>query len=129
NIEYRFGCKITINFKGLKYLVLNYPFVFEVSEKENVGGVLGYIDEVHSNSIEILPPRPNAPEIAVVDSGIMEGNKYISPAIKPGKSSSYIKDDSSVADQVSNGGHGTKVAGAILYPKGVSHIKESYELP
>src|SRR5690625_379207 len=129
HLEDSFGCEISISGKGLKDLVANYPFVFEVSEKEEITGIISDADETQSNTLEILSPEMNAPEIGVVDSGIMEGHQYLSPAIKNRKSLSYIKNDPSVADGVPHGGHGTKVAGAILYPKGISHLAGTYQLP
>ncbi len=63
-----------------------------------------------------MPPDDNSIEVGVIDSGIMEDHKFIAPAIKKENSKSYIN-DSSTADYVQGGGHGTKVAGAILYPK------------
>lgn len=68
-------------------------------------------------------------EIGVIDSGIMEGNKYIAPAIISENSKSYIEGDDSTADHVKGGGHGTKVASAILYPIGLSHLTSPYTLP
>lgn len=124
-----FGCAISINGKGLKDLVVNYPFVFEVLETEPVGGVLGEEETSVECAFEIIPPEKDAPEVGVIDSGIMENHKYISPAIRPKNSISYVKNDSSTADKVARGGHGTKVAGAILYPNSISHLSDSYQLP
>jgi hypothetical protein len=59
----------------------------------------------------------------------MEGHKYIYPAIIVGNSKSYINGDSSTADYVKNEGHGTRVAGAILYPYGISSVEQPYQLP
>lgn len=124
-----FSCEVSINGKGLKDLVLNYPFVFEVLETEIISGVLG--EEIHyqEHTFEIIPPEVDAPEVGVIDSGIMEGHKYISSAIRPENSISYVIDDPSTTDKVAGGGHGTKVAGAILYPNGISHLTDSYQLP
>ena len=128
DLEDSFSCEISINGKGLKDLVINYPFVFEISEKEDISGVICQVDITQSNPIEITPPEPNAPEVGVIDSGIMEGHQYLNLAISPG-SISYVEGDTSTADRVSNGGHGTKVAGAILFPQGISHLEERYQLP
>lgn len=129
NLEDSFCCEVEITGKGLKDLVLNYPFVFEVSEIDEVIGLSSEIDEVGTIDIEILAPEYNSPEIGVIDSGIMEGHKYISPAIIVGNSKSYINGDTSTADYVKNGGHGTRVAGAILYPYGISSVVQPYQLP
>ena len=124
-----FGCEVEINGKGLKDLVLNYPFVFDISEVEKVGGVDGNVKEREDTDFNILPPEVGSPEIGVIDSGIMEGHKYLAPAIIKDNSKSYIEDDTSTADKVLGGGHGTKVAGAILYPYGISEIDADYKLP
>ncbi len=124
-----FGCEVSITGKGLKDLAVNYQFVFEIVEIENISGVIGGDDSLPDVEIELITPDENAVEIGVIDSGIMEGNKYLSPAIKPRCSRSYIAGDDSTADHVSRGGHGTKVAGAILYPNGISVITTPYKLP
>jgi len=128
SLEDSFACEVKITGKGLKDLVFNYPFVFEVAEKEEIGGLESNQETVSSKEIEILPPNDNEIEIGVIDSGVMENHFLIEPSIKPENSRSYISDQSS-SDYVTGGGHGTKVAGVILYPKGVSSIEEPYQLP
>lgn len=129
SIEDSFGCEVSISGKGLKDLVVNYQFVFEVSEIEEIST----FDEVESEfpdiGLEILPPDENAIVVAVIDSGIMEGHKFIAPSIKQENSQSYVDSDSSTADLVKGGGHGTKVAGGILFPNGLSGLTSSYQLP
>ena len=129
HLEDSFSCEVEINGKGLKDLVTNYPFVFDVSEIEEIGGVTD--DSVLENSIEfeILPPEDDSPEIAIIDSGIMENHKYLAPAIKSQNSKSYLENNTSTVDEVLGGGHGTKVAGAVLYPYGISNIVSDYQLP
>ena len=129
HLEDSFGCKVEISGKGLKDLVLNYQYVFEVSEIQSVKGVEGAELEEISLEFEVIPPDKDSPEIGVVDSGIMEEHKYLKPAINSDKSKSYVKEDTSTADHVPGGGHGTKVAGAILYPEGISHLEPPYKLP
>lgn len=129
DLEDSFCCEIEITGKGLKDLVFNYPFVFEVSEIDEIVGISSDLDEAGTLEIEVIAPDGNSPEIGVIDSGIMEGHKYISPAIIKGNSKSYINGDVSTADYVKNGGHGTRVAGAILYPYGISSVEQPYKLP
>ena len=129
DLEDSFCCEVEITGKGLKDLVFNYPFVFEVSEVDEIVGLSSDLDEAGTLEIEVIAPDNNSPEIGVIDSGIMEGHKYISPAIIKGNSKSYIEGDTSTADYVKNGGHGTRVAGAILYPYGISSVKQPYQLP
>ncbi len=128
-LEDSFACEVEIKGKGLKDLVYNYPFVFDVSEKEKIENPEAPVEEEQSIDFEIIPPEAGDPEVGVIDSGIMEGHKYIYPAIKPGKSKSYVDGDDSTADHVPGGGHGTKVAGAVLYPDGISGLSDPYQLP
>lgn len=129
DLEDSFCCEVEITGKGLKDLVFNYPFVFEISEIDEVVGLSSDIDEAGTLDIEVIVPDGNSPEIGVIDSGIMQGHKYISPAIIEKNSKSYIDGDNSTADYVKNGGHGTRVAGAILYPYGISSVEQPYQLP
>jgi hypothetical protein len=129
HLEDSFSCEVEINGKGLKDLVSNYPFVFDVSEIEEIGGITDNSDGDNSIEFDILPPDDDAPEIAIIDSGIMENHKYLAPAIKSQNSKSYLKNNTSTVDEVLGGGHGTKVAGAVLYPYGISNINSDYQLP
>lgn len=124
-----FGCEVEILGKGLKDLVVNYQFVFEVVETDNIQSSNDENSTITSENINIVEPDYNSPEIGIIDSGIMEGHKYISPSIIPKNSKSYLSSTTSVADEVKGGGHGTKVAGAVLYPRGVSNIENDYKLP
>lgn len=128
-LEDSFGCEVQISGLGLRDLVLNYPFVFEVFEKEEVFSDLGDENIDEESELNILPPDPDSIEVAVIDSGIMEGNKFIAPAVNSSRSKSYLLSDGSVADKATNGGHGTKVAGLILYPNGVDNKLNPYKLP
>jgi hypothetical protein len=128
-LEDSFACEVEISGKGLKDLVYNYPFVFDVSEKEKIENPETRIEEAQSLDFEIIPPEADDQEVGVIASGIMEGHKYISPAIKPERSKSYVNGDDSTADHVPGGGHGTKVAGAVLYPDGISGLSGPYQLP
>ncbi|SEJ16630.1 Subtilase family protein [Dyadobacter koreensis] len=124
-----FCAQVEISGKGLKDLVENYPFVFEVIEIEDtsIGDTAG--QEVVLNDIEILPPSDNAPIVGIIDSGIMEGHRYLASAIDAERSISYLVNNPSTADHVIDGGHGTKVAGAVLYPKGLSILTVPYSPP
>ena len=59
----------------------------------------------------------------------MENHVFIEKAIKSKNSKSYLINDISVSDEVQMGGHGTRVAGAILYPKGITSIPQPFQLP
>jgi len=127
-LEDSFSCQVEISGKGLKDLVLNYQYVFEVSEIDDINGIVGKKLDTPEVEIKIVQPDVDAPIVGVIDSGIMEQHKFISPAIKE-NSRSYVSGDNSTADYVKGGGHGTKVAGAILYPNGISVLESPYKLP
>lgn len=129
DLEDSFSCEIEISGIGLKDLVVNYPFVFEVNEIDEIYGKVGNELEISEEEIEILPPKSNAVEVGVIDSGIMEGHKYLQGAINVKNSKSYVHNDNSTADKVMGGGHGTKVAGAILYPLGLTSLESPYQIP
>lgn len=124
-----FNARVRISGRGLKDIVLNFPYIFEVCEIERiccpescvvVGDTL--------SDVEISSPDTEAPVVCVLDSGIEEGHRFLSPAIVNEDSLSLIPDDNSVADKVPHGGHGTRVAGAILYPDRIP-TSGSIELP
>lgn len=128
-LEDSFCCQIEISGKGLKDLVYNYPFVFEVSEAEDISGINSYKEESFSFDIELIEPSKEFPIVGIIDSGIMESHKYLTPAITSSNSKSYLSEDISTADYVTGGGHGTRVAGAVLYPNGIPSSNQPYQLP
>ena len=129
DLDDSFSCEIEITGKGLRDLVMNYPFVFEVSEVEEIKAESGDFVEPLESEFELIPPDEQSPEIGVIDSGIMEEHRYLSDAIFPERSKSYVVGSASTADHVPGGGHGTRVAGAILYPQKLPEAGEVYQLP
>lgn len=125
-----FSCRLVISGGGMKDLVLNYPYVFEVTEVYDIENINdGELDSFGDSDVAVIPPDDNSPRIVVIDSGIQENHRLIAPAIDTGSSISYLTGNSDTSDNVQNGGHGTKVAGAILYPVGVDGITGNYQLP
>lgn len=124
-----FSVRIKISGKGLIDLVLNYAYIFEVSECDiiNMGDTSANNDALIEN-VHIESPDQFAPIVCIMDSGIQEEHKYLSPAICDQESISLISNNPSVSDDVSGGGHGTRVAGAVLYPKTIP-TQGSYQLP
>lgn len=108
-----FTTKIEINGKGLKDLVSNYPYIFEIVLLEDI--IIAHNTDttlpIDLNNISIESPDTNSPIIGIIDSGIQK-NALTLPAIY--EEESYIKNDDSTDDKVSNGGHGTRVAGIAL---------------
>jgi hypothetical protein len=110
-----FCCRIELSGRALKDLVLNYQHIFDVTEYDtSIYVPAGTTDELAITSTINTPPE-NSPKICVIDSGIQEGHRLLSSAIDRTLSRSYVTGDASIADMVRNGGHGTKVAGAVLF--------------
>lgn len=111
-----FGFRVRLPGKALKDFVLNYPFVFEVIEKTEIDSPLALEGDGEEWDIDVLPPIEDAPKVCVVDSGIMEGHRLLAPAVLVARSRNFIPGIPDTAtDEVINGGHGTRVAGAVLY--------------
>lgn len=114
--------RIRISGMGLKDLVLNFPYVFDVSEPDQFSEVSSSqnLPEYNVNSFILESPELHAPRVCVIDSGIQEDHPLLKAAIDSKSSSSWLpgKTDET-SDQVVNGGHGTRVAGALLYPQTV----------
>lgn len=115
-----FTIRVEVSGKGLKDFVLNYPYVFEVVEPDDVA-VPQHESKPEKDEYpvaELDPPPDDAPTVCVIDSGIQEEHILLEPAID--KPSSYCfllppTTPTDVADYVASGGHGTRVAGAVLY--------------
>lgn len=116
-----FSCLIQLSGLGLKDLVFNFPYVFEVTEQDNIyepGLPEHEISGDGNNAFILEAPSENAPKVCIIDSGIQEEHPLIKNAIDYNNSKSWIPSEINLtADRVSNGGHGTRVAGAILYPR------------
>lgn len=114
-----FTVRLKISGKGLRDFVLNYPYVFEVVEPEDI--VLpqntGQAEDQPVLVVAPIAPDADAPAVCVIDSGVQEGHVLLQPAID--RTSSYCflpgKTSTDVGDYVAGGGHGTRVAGAVLY--------------
>lgn len=111
--------KLSISGKGLKDLVQTYQYLYEVKldskydlEHENIN-----IDDDYE--VEIIAPDNTSTKVCIVDSGIQENHRLIQPAIDTANSRSYVDGDATTVDYVKASGHGTKVAGAVLYPESV----------
>ncbi len=113
-----FGCRIEISAKGLKDILFNYPYVFEITEHDYLEGLFEEVPVESDSKVQIAAPDANAPKVCIIDSGIMEGHRLLAPAIDVIKSKSYVLGEGT-ADLVAGGGHGTSVAGVVLYPNGI----------
>ncbi|WP_411552680.1 S8 family peptidase [Paenibacillus lautus] len=125
-----FSVRVKISGKCLKDLVYNFSPIFSIEYVGDlcIGESTETILEDFDFDVTIIPPDDDAPIVAVIDSGIQEGHKYIEPAILSDDSKCYVKGTTSVLDEVRDGGHGTRVAGAILYPFKIPQFG-TYKLP
>ncbi|MBE7156905.1 MAG: S8 family peptidase [Rhodospirillales bacterium] len=115
--------RINMSGKGFTDLVLNHSRVFEVVEPDLVEIIDQLPDEVDDDPTpppppEIEPPSSEAPLVCIIDSGIQEGHRLLERAIVEDRSVCLLPQHSSddVYDEFP-GGHGTRVAGAVLYPE------------
>lgn len=115
-----FSCRIQISGKGLKDLVFNFPYIFEVSEPDQFAEFLQRkgLSDGEEPPFTLEQPESSAPKVCVIDSGIQERHSLLRAAIDSNNSMSWVPGQvSETADYVRNGGHGTRVAGAVLYPR------------
>lgn len=119
-----FTVRLKISGRGLKDFALNYPYIFEIVEPDDIAlpqqpGITG-----SSTPPPVTPiaPDDNAPAICVIDSGIQEAHTFISVAIDRDASYCFVpgKGTADVGDFVRPGGHGTRIAGAVLYGETVA---------
>jgi len=114
-----FTVRLRIAGKGLRDFVLNYPYIFEVVEPEDIALPQNPAVAAHAAVPQIapVPPDVDAPTVCVIDSGIQEEHIFIQPAIDQPTSYCFLpgKPATDVGDFVEPGGHGTRVSGAVLY--------------
>ncbi|WP_293914874.1 MULTISPECIES: S8 family peptidase [unclassified Sphingobacterium] len=124
-----FSFSVRLRGKILKDFVFNYPYVFEVIEKAVIDSPVGFEGDGEEWDMDILPPSIDAPKVCVIDSGVMEGHKLLLPAILSKESMSFVPNSAhTVADEVVNGGHGTRVAGAVLFGNNIPR-EGKYQAP
>ncbi len=124
-----FSVTVSISGNGLRDVVLNYSYIFEVSFKAEVLAEIANENmQSVTDSLTVTAPSPESPVICVIDSGIQENHRYLAPAIVQTDSVCLIPNETTVNDEVNNGGHGTRVAGAVLYPQGIP-TSGTYQLP
>jgi len=118
-----FTLRISLSGKGLRDLVLNYPFLFEVVEPDDVALPQAFREAIRrdKDNVTLTAPLANAPAVCVIDSGVQQEHYLLEPAVDQSSSFCFLPGSSStdVADYVRSGGHGTRVAGAILYGESI----------
>ncbi|MCA9169287.1 MAG: S8 family serine peptidase, partial [Planctomycetales bacterium] len=108
---------------GLRDLVLTNPYAIEVAEPDDIELPPWQTQpgEEELPRPEPDPPEDSAPTVCVMDSGIQEQHQLVEPAIDCANSHCYLRGrETDIADYVAPGGHGARVAGAILDGETVS---------
>ncbi len=113
-----FSCRIQISGKGLKDLVFNFPHIFDVIETDVVAEIIQQLglSEVDASRFRLEPPESTAPKVCVIDSGLQERHSFLKAAIDSQSSRSWVPGETNKTSDYVHGGHGTRVAGAVLYP-------------
>ncbi len=114
-----FSCRIRISGKGLRDLVLNFPYIFDVTEPDDfdLPPINPDAEGGDRDGFSLNAPDPTAPKVCVIDSGIQERHPLLRSTIDTSHSRSWVPGELDLtADPVAEGGHGTRVAGAIIYP-------------
>lgn len=118
-----FTVRVRISGAGLRDVVLNYPFLFEVCEPDDVesGFPVAPSPDRGDEDLSLAPPSPEAPRVCIIDSGIQDEHSLLRAAILPKASRCFIpgEPETDTADYVAPGGHGTRVAGAVLFGRSV----------
>ncbi|MBB5440244.1 subtilisin family serine protease [Pedobacter sp. AK017] len=116
DLDDSFAFRARMSGLAFKDFVKGYPYVFEISENDTIHIEKGNADPDYDfGHIEILAPSDDSPIVCVMDSGFQEEHILIENAVVPEYSKNYVNYENTTADMVDDGGHGTKVAGAILY--------------
>ncbi len=122
-----FTVRLRISGKGLKDFVLNYPYIFEVVEPEDIA-----LPQLPGGAPAAAPSGCGAyrrltltHRLYVSSTAAFRKLKFsLHPAIDQASSHCFLpgKNANDVGDFVQPGGHGTRVGGAVLYgeaiPKG-----------
>ncbi|HPA19073.1 MAG TPA: S8 family peptidase [Verrucomicrobiae bacterium] len=114
--------RVQMSGEGFRDVILNFAHLFEVSlppelQQQVTESSMRQVEE----QLLVRPPPENAPRVCVIDSGIEEGHRWLEPAIDSATSRCFLPNvtPDDVADYVRPQGHGTRVAGAVLYPNQV----------
>ena len=108
-----FTLRLHISGKGIRDLVLNFPYIFEVAEPDDIRTPQQTARALMQlgGSVDIHAPPVDAPPVCVIDSGIQEEHILIEPGIDKASSHCFLvgKAPTDIADYVRPSGHGTRV--------------------
>ncbi len=96
-------------------IAINFPHVFEIAESDEIEGTTSYPASGSTRpGAEVQEPHDAAPLVCIIDSGLQEAHPFLIPAVRQDLSRNYVPGENTVADEVPGGGHGTRIAGAVL---------------
>lgn len=111
--------RVRMNGAGFRDVILNFAHLFEATlPPELQRETTERPAKQDEPEFVVHVPTNDAATVCVIDSGIQEEHRWLKPAIDAATSRCFLPgvavDD--VADYVDPQGHGTRVAGAVLYP-------------
>lgn len=123
--------RVEMRGQGFKDVIQNFAHLFDVAVPPEILQMNATSEgETPDLSVDVLGPSSNAPTVCVIDSGIQEEHRLLAPAIDHHTSKCFIPgvDPQEVADYVEPSGHGTRVAGVVLYPHNIPTTGEAESL-
>jgi hypothetical protein len=112
------SCVALLSKAGLEALVDAFPHLI-FAEEVPILQPIDAIDIADHESQAVIPgnPHEDAPTVGIIDSGIQENHPLIGNAVLTTASRSFIPGATTdTSDHVAPIGHGTGVAGAVLFP-------------
>jgi len=106
--------------EGFRDVILNFPHLFDVCFPPTLQPITTSDGTpLEEPTVTITAPSPDSPSVCIIDSGIQEEHRWLAPAIDRTSSRCFLpgKERTDSADYVAPKGHGTRVAGAVLYPR------------
>jgi Subtilase family len=117
-----FQVRARLSGRGWTDIIRNLQNIFEVCLPDNVEQPLPPSGVGEGEDIpNVTAPDEEAPAVCVVDSGIQEAHIWLEAAMDSETSRCFLPGQAAnnIQDEVAPSGHGTRVAGAVLYPRDV----------
>lgn len=114
-----FQVRVKMSGAGFKDVVLCFVHLFEVALPTDIALPEDVAQgQKADDDFTLIAPSANAPTVCVIDSGIQEEHRWLAAAVDQKSSHNFVPGEANnaVADQYAPRGHGTRVAGAVLYP-------------
>jgi hypothetical protein len=111
--------RVKMNGEGFRDVILNFAHLFESALPPELQRETAELPAKQGEpELVVHVPAKDASTVCVIDSGIQENHRWLEPAIDSDTSRCFLPDvePDDVADYVGPQGHGTRVAGAVLYP-------------